>query len=58
MIWFDGSRHLQERKVAFDFSEINVMFVMRLFQWYKSKRATSISSGQSFSVSDRRDLAI
>ena len=31
-------------KVAFDFSEVNVMFAMPLFQWYKSKRATSVSS--------------
>ena len=24
-------------KVAFDFSEVNVMFAMSLFQWYKVK---------------------
>ena len=29
-------------KVALDFSEVNVMFAMALFQWYKCKRATSV----------------
>ena len=37
-------------KVAFDFSEVNVIFAMPLFQWYEIKRATSVSSATTLTL--------
>ena len=37
-------------KVALDFLEVNVMFVMPLFQWYGSKRATFVSFANTLTL--------
>ena len=37
-------------KVAFDLSEVNFMFVMPLFQWCKSKKATSVLSATTLTL--------